>query len=261
MPLKAKAAAKSDVGLVRRSNQDSFGIDEDHGLYVVCDGMGGLAGGEVASHLAVQTFLSAAKTELSATGALNGQRNGNSLMRAARAANRAVRMRAAYDTQYRGMGTTLVALRVDGASLSVLNVGDSRAYLVRAGAVRQLTEDHSYVAESVKRGLMTPEQAEVSHLQSVITRAIGADDELEPDLFEEMLEEGDTVLLCSDGLTRHVTDEQIGEVLSRPEQSAVESCRVLIEMAKDGGGSDNITCLVLRMREEAGKRQTLESRH
>ena len=249
MALKAKAAAKSDVGLVRRNNQDSFGMDEKLGLYLVCDGMGGLAGGEVASTLAVQSFLTAARAELSATAALNGQRNGNSLMRAAQAANRAVRMRAAYDTQYRGMGTTLVALRLDGAHMAVVNVGDSRAYLVRGGAARQITSDHSYVAESVRRGLMTQEQADQSHLQSVITRAIGADDELEPDLYEETLELGDSVLLCSDGLTRHVTDQQIGDVLSREDQSSVESCRVLIEMAKDAGGSDNITCLVLRMQE------------
>ena len=250
MPLKAKAAAKSDVGLVRRNNQDSFGIDEDLGLYVVCDGMGGLAGGEIASNLAVQTFLSTARQELGATAALNGKRNGNALLRAAHAANRAVRMRAAYDERYRGMGTTLVAARLDGCSLALVNVGDSRAYLVRAGECRQVTVDHSYVAESVRRGLMTPEQAEHSHMQSVITRAIGADDELEPDLFEEQLQEGDSFLLCSDGLTRHVSDAQIAEVLSRAHQSAVESCRVLIELAKDAGGSDNITCLVVRFRQE-----------
>ena len=254
MPLKAKAAAKSDVGLVRRSNQDCFGIDEDQGLYVVCDGMGGVVGGEVASRVAVESFLASARAELAATGALNGQRNGNALLRASQAANRAVRLRASYETQLRGMGTTLVGARLDGAALSVVNIGDSRAYLVRGGKTRQLTEDHSYVAESVRRGLMSQQQAEQSHLQSVITRAIGADDDLEPDLYDEVLEDGDAVLLCTDGLTRHVTDEQIAAVLSRAERSAVEGCRLLIEMAKDGGGSDNITCLVLRLRDETALR-------
>jgi protein phosphatase len=252
--LKPKAAAKTDVGLVRRSNQDSFGLDEALGLYVVCDGMGGTVGGEVASNLAVQTFLQTAKQELAATKAEHGERDRNCLLRAAMAANRAVRMRAAYDTRYRGMGTTLVAARLEGNRLSLVNVGDSRAYLVRDGEARQVTDDHSYVAESVRRGLMTEAEAERSSMQSVITRAIGAEDDVEPDFYEETLEEGDALLLSSDGLTRHVKTEQIGEVLSDPERSAVESCRMLIELAKDGGGSDNITCLVVRMAEEAVKK-------
>lgn len=252
MSLKAKAAAKTDVGLVRRSNQDSFGVDEALGLYVVCDGMGGAAGGEVASSLAVQTFLATAKQELAATTALNGERNRDCLWRATRAANRAVRMRASYDVQYRGMGTTLVAARVEGSSLLLVNVGDSRAYMVRKGVARQMTTDHSYVAESVRRGLMTPEQAARSTMQSVITRAVGAEDDVTPDLFTETLADGDAVLLCSDGLTRHVNAEQIAEVLGKPGQSAMESCHVLIELAKQTGGSDNITCLVIRLCEDAG---------
>ena len=222
-------------------------MDEALGLYVVCDGMGGAAGGEVASNLAVQTFLQTAKQELAATTAMNGERNRNALWRAAQAANRSVHLRAEYDTQYRGMGTTLVAARLDGGKVCLVNVGDSRAYIVRGGAARQVTQDHSYVAESVRRGLMTEEQAEQSTYQSVITRAVGVEDSVEPDLYEEELEDGDVLLLSSDGLTRHVTAEQIAKVLSAPDRSAVEGCRVLIEMAKDGGGSDNITCLVVRV--------------
>jgi serine/threonine protein phosphatase PrpC len=248
--LKAKSAAKSDVGLVRRSNQDSFGLDEELGIYIVCDGMGGSVGGDVASNLAVQTFLSTARQELLATSSLHGERTRNALWRATLAANRAVRLRAEYDTKFRGMGTTLVAARIEDTKLILINVGDSRAYLVREGGLRQLTADHSYVAESVRRGLMTTEQAERSTMQSVITRAIGAEEDVEPDLFEETLKPGDTLLLSSDGLTRHVTDERISEVLRTPDQSCVESCRLLIEQAKDGGGSDNITCLVIRVLEE-----------
>jgi serine/threonine protein phosphatase PrpC len=245
--LKFKAAAKTDIGLVRHKNQDSFGLDEELGLYVVCDGMGGSVGGEIASELAMQSFLQTAKQELSAMASLNGERNRNSLWRAALAANRAVRMRAQYDTELRGMGTTLVGARLDGEALTVVNIGDSRAYRVRAGEVTQLTADHSYVAESVRRGMMTVEEASRSSMQSVITRAIGAEEDVEPDLFDERVVEGDTILLASDGLTRHVADAEIAEVLGRAEQSAMESCRVLIEMAKDSGGSDNITCLVIRV--------------
>jgi serine/threonine protein phosphatase PrpC len=250
LSLKAKAAAKTDVGLVRRSNQDSFGLDDELGLYVVCDGMGGATGGEVASDLAVQSFLATAKQELEASTALNGERNKNCLWRAALAANRAVRMRAEYDVRYRGMGTTLVAARIEDGDLVVLNVGDSRAYLVRAGEVDQLTSDHSYVAESVRLGMMTVEQAQRSSLQSVITRAIGAEDDVEPEIFQQQVQAGDTLLLASDGLTRHVSDEMIAEILSVPNQSGVECCRLLIEAAKDDGGSDNVTCLVVRIEEE-----------
>jgi protein phosphatase len=216
--------------------------------------MGGARGGDVASNLAVQTFLAAARQELQATSFLNvmqGERSRTSLWRASLAANRAVRMRAEYDSRYRGMGTTLVAARLEGDILTLVNVGDSRAYLVREGTAEQLTADHSYVAESVRLGVMTVEQAQRSSMQSVITRAIGAEEDVEPELFEERLMAGDTVLLASDGLTRHVEDGKIAEILSVPNQSAVESCRLLIELAKDHGGSDNITCLVIRLRDEA----------
>ncbi|MDE1162220.1 MAG: protein phosphatase 2C domain-containing protein [Acidobacteriaceae bacterium] len=246
MLLKAKSAAKTDIGLVRRSNQDSFGLAEDSGLYVVCDGMGGNVGGEIASSLAGQTFLQTARQELQAISA-GPERARNALWRGALAANRTVRMRAAYDARYRGMGTTLVAAHIENDLLTLINVGDSRAYLVRDAQAHQLTMDHSYVAESVRRGLMTVEQAQRSAMQSVITRAIGAEDDVEPDLYEEPLLLGDTLLLASDGLTRHVTDPAIGEILGRENQSAVESCRLLIEQAKDDGGTDNITCLVVRM--------------
>ena len=250
LSLKAKSAAKTDVGLVRRSNQDSFGLDEELGLYIICDGMGGSAGGDVASDLAVQSFLATAKQELTLGSISDAEKTKNALWRATLAANRAVRQRAAYDTRFRGMGTTLVAARLEGNKLTLVNVGDSRAYLVRDGKLRQVTSDHSYVAESVRRGFMTVEQAERSTMQSVITRAVGAEEDVNPDLFEETLLAEDTLLLSSDGLTRHVPDNRIAEVLSTSNQSCVETCRILIEEAKNSGGSDNITCLVVRLTEE-----------
>lgn len=212
--------------------------------------MGGAAGGEIASNLAVQTFLQTARQELR-SGTRNPDHIRNSLQRAAAAANRTVRMRGRYDSALRGRGTTLVAVCVEASTAHMVNVGDSRAYLIRGGEARQVTEDHSYVAESVRRGVMTVEEAEQSPMHSVITRAIGAEDDVNPDVFSLGLETDDVLLLASDGLTRHLSDADIATIVSTPGQSAVECCRRLIEMAKDDGGSDNITCLVIRVRDEA----------
>ncbi|MDE1154474.1 MAG: protein phosphatase 2C domain-containing protein [Acidobacteriaceae bacterium] len=247
MSLRVKSAAKTDIGLVRKTNQDSFALDDALGLYVVCDGMGGAAGGEVASGLATQTFMATARQELMLPGGSgNVEWIRNAVLRATLAANRAVRMRAEYDARYRGMGTTLVSAQVTGDHLTLVNVGDSRGYLVRGGTAHQLTADHSYVAESVRLGMMTPLEASTSSMQSVITRAIGVEEDVMPDLFEEPLQEGDAFLLTTDGLTRHVPDTEIARILSTPHQSAMEGCRLLIEEAKATGGSDNITCLVVQ---------------
>jgi serine/threonine protein phosphatase PrpC len=243
LALGAEIAAQTDIGLVRKSNQDSFGIDEDLSLYVVCDGMGGAAGGEIASSIAVETFLTVARQELQS---LDGKSDSDSvaLQRAVAAANRAVVVRAGWDICYRGMGTTLVAARVKGDKLTVIHVGDSRTYLVRENQAVQLTEDHSHVAEQVRLGLMTAEQAERSSLRSVITRAIGAEADVRSDLQEMTLLVGDTVLLTSDGLIRHVSDGEIAETIGSA-ASADEACERLIALARYRGGSDNITCIVV----------------
>lgn len=231
-------AAATHIGLVRTSNQDSYGMDLDLGLYVVCDGMGGAAGGEIASHLAVETFLAIARQELH-----SGTPTGDALHRAVAAANRAVIARAQWDICYRGMGTTLVAARIFYRHLTLINVGDSRAYLMRDGEPTQLTHDHSIVAERVRAGLMTPAEAETSSMQSVITRAIGAEQDVHPDLYEVPLNAGETLLLSSDGLTRGVRlDEIAGVLASNPAQ---EACEQLIALANRHGGQDNITCIVL----------------
>jgi protein phosphatase len=244
---KLEVAAQSDVGLVRRSNQDNFGSDEDFGLYVVCDGMGGAAGGDVASDISVQTFLTVARQELEKLHDANAECTRCALQRAAAAANRAVLARANHDISLRGMGSTLVAARLYGESVTVINVGDSRAYLFQDGQAVQITQDHSYVAEQVRHGRMTEAQAERSNLQSVITRAIGADVDVAPDLYEATLQPGSTLLLTSDGLTRHVTqDELVGIVAATVLHPAHTVCEQLIQLAKSRGGSDNITCIVIR---------------
>jgi protein phosphatase len=242
---KLDVAAQTDLGLLRRINQDSFGSDDELGLYVVCDGMGGAAGGEIASHLACETFLAIARQELENLRKDSDECTRCSLTRAVAAANRAVLAHAAMNPALRGMGSTLIAARLNGNHLTLINVGDSRAYLVRSGVATQLTDDHSWVAEQVRLGTMTESQAERSSLKSVITRAIGVDTDVQPDLFETTLTPGDTLLLTSDGLTRHVADAEIAALLTANTLTDT-TCHQLIELAKERGGSDNITCILLR---------------
>jgi protein phosphatase len=250
--LKTDAAAVTDIGRVRRSNQDSFGADEALGLYVVCDGMGGVAGGEIASRIAVDTFLTIARQELESLHGEPAECTRCALKRAAVAANRAVFARAQQESRLRGMGSTLVAARLDGSALTLVNVGDSRAYLIRSAqkpgsAARQLTLDHSYVAEQVRIGTMTPAQARASVMQSVITRAIGADPDVLPDLFEATLAPGDTLLLTSDGLTRHADLDTLAAIVSdTAADTPGETARRLVAFANAQGGHDNITCIVIR---------------
>ena len=248
MPLRLQTAARTDIGLVRRSNQDCFGSEDEFHLFVVCDGMGGAAGGDIASKIAVETFLATARQELSSISNATAQATSVALQRAVAAANRAVVSRAAWDTKYRGMGSTLVAARLAGRTVTVVNVGDSRAYLFRARHAVQITEDHSFVAEQVRLGRMTAEQAEDSSLQSVITRAIGADADVRPDLYTATLEEGDVLLLTSDGLTRHVQRDELSRMLAASAPDTVDlACEQLVRLAKERGGSDNITCVLVRV--------------
>ena len=241
-----EAAGRTDVGMVRRTNQDAFAVVEPLALAVVCDGMGGPAGGEVASQIAIESFVEVARQEIEASRSADDERTQRALCRAAAAANRAVRAKAIYDMRLRGMGTTLVAARLDGTELTVLNVGDSRAYLARGGAMRQLTRDHSYVAEQMRMGLMTEGEAERSPLQSAITRAVGIDDDVKPDFYTEPVEAEDVLLLCSDGLVRHVRDEEIAKVVSDGKARAEGICERLIAMVNARGGTDNVTCVVMR---------------
>ena len=251
LSLRCEAAGASDVGRVRRTNQDRFAIVDDLGLAVVCDGMGGAAGGEVASSLSIESFVTVARQEIDGCRGTHCGLSARALRRATAAANRAVRAQAAFDTRFRGMGTTLVAARLDGRELTVVNVGDSRAYLMRGGMVRQVTTDHSFVGERLRMGLMTEEEAAQSPLQSVITRAVGTEEDVRPELFTETIEAGDQVLLCSDGLTRHVSDEAIASVLSERRGDAARACARLIALANANGGTDNITCVVVRFFEPA----------
>ncbi len=250
--LEFEVAGRTDIGMVRRTNQDTFAVLEPLGLAVICDGMGGMAGGEVASRVALESFIEVARQEIDTSKSSDVERTKRALCRAAAAANRAVRARASYDTRFRGMGTTLVAGRLDGKQLFVANVGDSRAYLVRDGVARQVTQDHSYVAEQMRSGLMTQSEAERSPYQAAITRAVGMDEDVQPDFYTEAVDAGDALLLCSDGLMRHIRDEEIGRIVADATLTAAEVCERLIATVNARGGTDNVTCVLMRFGAAAG---------
>lgn len=233
-------AALSDVGCVRTNNEDNFGYDPENGLYVVCDGMGGMAAGEVASSIACSTVIQVFASQPDETPL--EQR----MALAIHAANDAV-VASGKDADRKGMGTTLVCAAVRGNKLLIGNVGDSRAYMFQNGACMQLTVDHSYINELIRMGSVKVE--DVPHLdlkgyESVITRAIGASHDVEPDFFYVDLKDGDAVLLASDGLTRYIDVGILPDLIDPADLEG--SCQKLISAAKEAGGADNVTCILLR---------------
>jgi len=244
--------AQSDRGCVRENNEDSYCAAPDLNLFVLSDGMGGLDCGEVASRLTVDTILEhCRKGQASASFPFTGLRiDGvseltNRLASAVRVANHAVHSAAQHSAISRPMGATVVAVQFADERMSLANVGDSRVYRLRGEDFEQLTRDHSFVAEQMRQGRMTAQEADSSKLHNVLIRALGVDPEVEVDASEELVLEGDTVLLCSDGLTRELSDSQISAVL-RETEDAQEATERLIDLAKQAGGGDNITAIVLR---------------
>jgi serine/threonine protein phosphatase PrpC len=256
MNLVVQAAGKTDIGVVRTNNEDNFGFDVRHGIFVVCDGMGGQAAGELASKIAVDTVLGYFRNESrrAASPVLGRTFEGVSerataLANAIQLANQAIQTAGLNNAEHAGMGSTIVAVRAEGNLFSTANVGDSRIYLVREGGIQQLTRDHSLVMEQVRRGLLTMEEAENSKMQNVIVRALGSEDSVEPDLEDHELAPGDVLLLCSDGMSRYAKEGTMVEVIGR--NAALEqSCEELIQTAKGAGSDDNITCLLLRAVEQ-----------
>jgi serine/threonine protein phosphatase PrpC len=256
MSLILDAAGLTDVGLVRASNEDNFGYDERLGIFVVCDGMGGHAAGEVASQIAVDTVLGyfrGRKPAVEDDAYLDDAPLGARLLaEAVKQANDAILAYAEAHKNTSGMGTTLVAVRFAEGTVSIANVGDSRIYLLREGQLLQLTEDHSLVMEQVRRGMLTVEEAKRSSAQNIITRALGTDETTLPDLGEFPAQAGDVLLLATDGVLRHVEDEQIRDILLQI-PSLKAACLTLIEAANQGGGDDNSTCVLVRMSNGAAR--------
>jgi PPM family protein phosphatase len=255
--LHIEIGARTDLGRVRKNNEDCYLIDSSLQLFVLSDGMGGEAHGEVASNLAVQTVLTHCRqgensraTPIFGESRTDVSDRTNRLASAIHLANRKVFETAASNPEQRGMGATIVAAWIEAERLSLAHVGDSRVYLLRAGSMDQLTADHSLVAEKVRVGILTPQEADASELQSVLTRAVGTNGSVQVDTDEQALLVGDFLLLCSDGLTRMVTDPEIASTLLTS-STAQESADRLIDLANENGGVDNVTVVVLRVMEKS----------
>lgn len=235
----------TDKGMVRQQNQDAcaFQQKDDYAWAVVCDGMGGAAAGDLASTMARDRYESHMACLEDPT--LYSEEE-ELMVQAAQAANRAVWLKAGTNRAYAGMGTTLVGALVRGSDLWVVNVGDSRAYRISRDAIRQITRDHSVVEELVQHGALTPEEARRHPQRNLITRALGTGKHVKADLFRETVEEGDTILLCSDGLVNEVTDQEIlEEVLAGG--TAAEICHRLLDRALNAGASDNVTVVLFQV--------------
>ena len=275
--------ARSDTGRMRENNEDSFRVAPEIGLFILSDGMGGLDSGEVASKLTVETVFAHCRDAEENQGLpyeseqLDGASpTSNRLVSAIQLANKIVRAAAEADdpnpgaasldadtigtsgtsnasarSAPKGMGATVVAIQFFADRVSVAHVGDSRAYRLRGEEFLQLTDDHSLVAQQVREGRMTEAEAEASPLKNVLMRALGVDSAVEVEVDEDIALDGDTYLLCSDGLTRELSDGQIAAVITES-QSAQAATDQLIDLANQAGGGDNITAVVVRVGAKSG---------
>ena len=241
----------TNQGRVRSSNQDAYGVLNDMGMWLVADGMGGRVGGEVASRIAVESFAN------SIAGAAHGRTAhaedtdtmGQFFRKAVQVANGAIRAEAVRRPHLLGMGTTLVVVAIipePHATAVIANIGDSRAYLLRNGALMPLTKDHSVVEESIRTGLLSEAEASVHPLRHVLTRALGTELEVEPDITVWRLDPEDVLLLCTDGLTKMVHDSRIRDILAAYRERPSQACETLIEAANNEGGDDNVTVVMVR---------------
>lgn len=242
----------TDVGLKRGHNEDNFLINDELNLFVVADGMGGHAGGEYASAICVNTVEEIVTSiEVAASGDASGDDPVDiareRLRYALRLAGRRIHEKASVEQEFHGMGTTAVALLMDGPNAVVAHVGDSRLYMMREGNFEQVTEDHSFVARQVKAGVMTEEEAKSHRMRNVIYRSLGYQEDVEVDVQIRAVRKGDRFLLCSDGLSGHIDGDELGGYLDK--YGPQEAARRLIEVACERGGDDNITVLIVRVEE------------
>jgi protein phosphatase len=245
--------AITDVGKKRKGNEDSLFVNAEQGLFVVADGMGGHAAGEVASKVAVESIndfvvLTAGDEEITWPFGLdeNMSYDGNRLKTAIRFANRKVLEATRERSEYEGMATTVAAVLVDGESANIGHVGDSRVYLLRDGKIEQLTSDHSWVNEQIQSGVISSDQARSHPLRNVVTRALGGKPDLQVDMMVHKAKAGDLLLLCSDGLTTMMGDEEIAKVAAEAGADLGKAAKALVAAANAHGGEDNITVLLLR---------------
>jgi protein phosphatase len=237
-------AARTDVGVVRAGNEDNFLVVPERGIFVVADGMGGHAAGEVASDIAVRVITE----ELGSLMGLDGNTVAERMRKAIRSANTSIFQRTIVEHDKRGMGTTATVLALATGRYLIGQVGDSRAYLMREDRFLQLTKDHSYVQEQIDAGNLTPEQARNHPYSNVITRCVGANGEVTPDIYLGAVKQGDVFLLASDGLTGMLSDERLVDILSDAGEPQHWVDRMVNE-ANRRGGLDNITVVIVRIDE------------
>jgi protein phosphatase len=250
--MEIKAYGLTHVGRQRQHNEDSYLVADEAKLFLVADGMGGHAAGEIASRIAVDSISEFILHTKEDDGTWphaydeHFKRSTNRLMAAVRLANTRVLEAMRKDARLRGMGTTVVACLADGETMSVAHVGDSRAYMIRNNQLQRITNDHSWVFEQVQAGMLTEAEAEKHPLRNVITRALGGALQVTPDASEIEVKEGDMFLLCSDGLTGMVPEEEILKLVTQSNGDLEKACQKLIEEANERGGLDNVTAILVK---------------
>ncbi len=235
----------TDVGRCREANEDEFLVDDQLGLYAVADGMGGHAAGEVASQIAIETLAEALRDSGWSRDKTDCEQARERLAAAVHRANEKICQTVTTRNEWRGMGTTVVALLACGGRAVIGHVGDSRAYLLRGGEFRRLTSDHSWVAEQVRMGLLSDDDAQRHPMRNIVTRALGNRLDVVAEFTSEAFQRGDVFLLCSDGLNTMLSDEEIGQVLTEHANDPEGASRRLVEAANARGGEDNTTVIVL----------------
>jgi serine/threonine protein phosphatase PrpC len=249
-------ASCTDAGIVRSHNEDSIAADAARGLVVLADGMGGYNAGEVASGMATTVITTELQHLLDETPPYrvepaSGRAYGETLMRDQIAkANTSIYQAAQSQPQYAGMGTTLVAAIFYDNKVTVAHIGDSRAYRLRGEAFEQLTRDHSLLQEQIDSGMITPEQAKFSQNKNLVTRALGIDPTVDPEIHVHDTRPGDVYLLCSDGLNDMVTDEDVSMTLQTLGANLRLAAQQLVQMANDNGGRDNVSVILVRVTRE-----------
>ncbi|MEO8325315.1 MAG: Stp1/IreP family PP2C-type Ser/Thr phosphatase [Nitrospirota bacterium] len=243
----------TDIGLVRKLNQDAFSIDNPLQLWVLADGMGGHAGGELASQIAVKTIPDVIRTQLGTepSPCVQPEKLESLLGQGLESANQSIRKEAAEQERLKGMGTTIVVVAISrsptGFQASVAHAGDSRAYLFRQGSLSLWTKDHTLMEERLALNLITPEQVRTHPLRHVLTKALGIDSEAQPTVQTYPLAPSDLILLCSDGLTKMLTDQEIQTIVGQEAPHAEAICRTLVATANQLGGEDNTTVVLIRL--------------
>lgn len=242
MPIKVTAI--SDKGKVRKGNEDSWGSFPDASLFIVADGMGGHKAGDVASKLAVETIYEALR-ERQLPGDGQFEQTSHYLNDSIQKANLRIFQEGGKNPAQSGMGTTVVVTWIGGQSASIAYVGDSRAYLLRKNNLRQITSDHTLVNDYLTKGLLQPHEIDHHPLRHVLSRAVGPQEQVEPDILNLPLQPGDILLLCTDGLSNMLSKDKMEDILNRPEDLEARN-QLLIKEANDSGGSDNVTAMLIQ---------------